>query len=314
MFGGDSGGNTDPAPAPAPEPEPEPAPEPDSSPQQPTEGGEIGEWGYISGVTHQPQTISLARSYDDPVVFVGPLSFNGGQEAVARITATTDDSFTVMAQEPGSLDGVHLAESLGYLVVERGTWSLADGTRLEIGEIQSDRQSNGGFERVDFNTNFDATPTVLSQVQTFNDGDFVTTRQSGPSSNGVDLTMQGEEADSNVSRGTETIGYLAIEQGSGSLGGRDFEARTTGNNFDDGSTFAGFSSQIDQSPTLLASLASFNGRDPAVLRHSSLGADGATLTVQEDQSYDGEVTHVDEQVSLLVFDGTSGTLTGDALV
>ena len=88
----------------------------------------LGSWGeFLSSITYS-QTIELDHSYVNTVVFALPLSHNGGDPAIVRITDIQNDSFTAYLQEAEYKDGGHIHESFSYLVLEAGTWELDDGT------------------------------------------------------------------------------------------------------------------------------------------------------------------------------------------
>lgn len=90
----------------------------------------IGEIGRFSSLNHLEQTIQFNNTYTNPVVFALPLSYNGGDPAIGRITNIQSNSFSVYVQEPEYLDKRHNKESFSYIVLEAGTWQLADGTSL----------------------------------------------------------------------------------------------------------------------------------------------------------------------------------------
>jgi hypothetical protein len=93
----------------------------------------MGEVGQIAALTHNPVEVVLGRSYQNPVVFVQPVSYNGPGTSVVRITDVQPDRFTAYIHEPPNLDVWHTAETVSYLVVEAGSWRLAGGTLLQVG-------------------------------------------------------------------------------------------------------------------------------------------------------------------------------------
>jgi serralysin len=141
----------------------------------------IGEVGQVTNLTDTPQTVSLERTYQNPVVFAQPLSSNGSDTAVVRITDVSANSFTFYVQEAPDRDGVHgNAETVSYMVLEAGQWSLADGRRLDVGSFTiaatvGKSVSSPSWHGVVFSEPFPQTPVVLSQIQTDNDAAFVKT-------------------------------------------------------------------------------------------------------------------------------------------
>ena len=277
----------------------------DNSPVQ-----QIGEVG-TANLNHHRQTIELNRTYNNPVVFAMPLSYNGGDPAIARITDIRQDSFSVYVQEAEYRDGRHTVESFSYLVLEAGTWELADGNLLEVGTIETNGTTTSKWEKIDFATDFDLTPAILSQVQTKNGGQFVRTRQKFSSVDGFELTMEEEEALKHSGHKTETLGWLAIEPGSGSWNGLKYQAERTGAKIDHTWDKVSFEPSFDTVPNLLASLSSFEGSDSAGLRYRNLDVAKVQLKVEEDRSLDNETNHVNEIVDFLAIAG-SGDLTAVA--
>ncbi len=271
----------------------------------------LGSWGeFLSSITYS-QTIELDHSYVNPVVFALPLSRNGGDPAIVRITDIQNDSFTAYLQEAEYKDGEHTNESFSYLVLEAGTWELDDGTLLEVGEVNTDLLTTQGWTNLDFEVDFQDTPVILSQVQTNNGDQFVRTRQKLASVEGFSLSLEKEEALRNSGHATETVGWLAIEPGQGSWGELDYQAGHTANVVNHQGYNLNFSQNFASEPYLLASLASFNGGDSAGLRYRNLNNSLVNIMIEEDQSLDSEIAHVNEIVDFFAIAGI-GDLTAIA--
>jgi hypothetical protein len=261
---------------------------------------DVAETGTIT-LDHVAQTVTLLRSYDNPVVIAHVATQNGAQPVNVRISDISGNDLTLQLQEPNHLDGWHVNETVNYLVVEAGTWILPDGTLMEAGTLESDRLSPQGFETVAFDAGFDAAPVVLSQVQTLNGGDFVTTRKRGLDADGFRLTMQEEEALNGGGHVTETLGWVALEAGGGTGGAVNWRAGSTSGvtdataTVDLGADFAG-------GANVIAALSSYNGPDPAWARGDGSTDTAFDVSVEEDTSADGETTHAAESVSYFAFD------------
>ncbi|MEL7276202.1 MAG: hypothetical protein AAGK98_06985 [Pseudomonadota bacterium] len=268
-------------------------------------GAAFAETGVLA-LTNVAQTVTLAQSYESPVVVAFVATENGLDPVTVRISEIAGDQLTLQLQEPNHLDGRHTAETVTYLVVEAGTWMLPDGSLLEAGTVDSSRLSSQGFERVTFDAEFDDTPVVLSQVQTLNGGDFVTTRQRPADADGVELTMQEEEANNDGSHAVETLGWVAIEAGAGTSGGIGWLAGSAGGVTDGGATVA-LGDGVADDAHVLATLASFAGSDPAWARGDGNTGTGFDVSVEEDTSRDDETDHTAERIDYIAFDG-AGTL------
>lgn len=272
----------------------------------------IGEYSQVS-INHEWETIELDQSYSNPVVIASDPTYNGSDPATVRIKNVKNDSFELRLQEPKNEDGKHFDEDVSYVVIEEGDWDLADGTRLSASNYNSGKLTSQGFETVDLtDTGFDNKPTVLSQVQTYNGDDWVTTRTKNQTASDFKLAMQEEEARNDGSHYEENIGWLAIEQSTvndangdivlqGGTTGAQFDETEDSFSFDDG----GFSND----PALIAKLGSYNGWDSANARLTEITKSGFGALVREDTSLDSEVRHGnEEQLSYLALNDDSGFL------
>ncbi|MEM9007334.1 MAG: choice-of-anchor Q domain-containing protein [Cyanobacteria bacterium P01_F01_bin.86] len=268
----------------------------------------IGEYGTLN-LNHEWQTISLDEAYVDPVVIVSDPTLNGKDPAAIRLRNITDNTFQIRLQEANYKDGWHTNESVSYLVMEAGDWTLSDGTRISAGTYNSNRLTSQGFDSVNLK-DFGKTPTVLSQVQTFNGSDWVTTRTKGQSSKGFQLAMQEEEALNAGSHVNETIGWLAVDQGESSDGDTLLQGGTTGQNYNQNHATVTFEQGFDSAPAVIAKLGSYQGGDTANVRLNDITSEGFGIGVHEEQSLDTELTHNKEAISFLALEGKSGVLTG----
>jgi hypothetical protein len=270
----------------------------------------IGEIGTISNFNHLSQTIQFNHTYINPVVFASPLSRNGADPSIVRITDIQSDSFTAYLQEAEYKDGRHTTESFNYIVLEAGTWQLADGTILEVGTLDTNATTVSGWETIDFSGNFQDTPVILSQVQTKNGGQFVRTRQKQSNSNDFQLSLEEEEALKYSGHATETVGWLAIESGAGTWDGFDYQASHTGDEVTHKWHNLSLEENFSNTPYLFASLASYDGGDPSGLRYRNNNSQ-LQIMIEEDQSLDSEVNHTTEIVDFFAISGL-GELTAIA--
>ena len=274
----------------------------DSEPE--LEIGTIGQFGKINDLDHNSQTIQLEHNFENPVVFALPLSRNGGDPSIVRITDIQSDSFTAYLQEAEYRDGLHPQESFSYMVLEAGTWELENGALLEVGTVDTNKTTQQGWEQIDFTADFAQLPVILSQVQTEQDDEFVRTRQRQASVDGFRLSMEEEEALRHSGHGQETVGWLAMDAGLGDFGDLQYQAGHTGRRVRHHSATINFSQEFASEPSLFASIASFYGADASGLRYQSLDMTQATIMLEEDRSRDSETGHTKEKVDFLAIAGT----------
>ncbi|WP_370301836.1 hypothetical protein [Pseudooceanicola sp.] len=259
----------------------------------------IAETGQVT-LNHRATTVTLQHSYDNPVVVAFVATQNGGQPVNVRVSDVSGKELTLHLQEPNYLDGWHANETVNYLVVEAGSWILPDGTVLEAGAQTSSKLSPQGFETVTFAGDFGNAPVILSQVQSFNGSDFVTTRQQGATAEGFQLTMQEEEARNSGGHVAETLGWVAIEAGSGNVDGFDWVAgRQAG--VTDAEALVDLGAALPGGGNAIAALSSFDGKDTAWVRGDGATATGFAVSVEEEKSRDSETNHIAETVDYFAF-------------
>lgn len=174
---------------------------------------------------------------------------------------------------------------------------------LEVGTANTRKLTTEGWLDLDFDTDFEDTPAILSQVQTYNGNQFVRTRQRGVSVDGFRVSMEEEEALRHSGHATEKVGWLALESGTGDLGDIQYQAGHTEELVNHRGYTLNFDSNFDSEPSLFASIASFNGGDSAGLRYKNLDNKHVRIILEEDRSLDSEIAHVNEVVDFLAIEG-----------
>ena len=158
---------------------------------------------------HQWKKINLTKTFQNPVVIVGPPTFNGPQPCIIRLKNVGSRSFEMRIQEWMYLDGWHMSETVPYMVIEAGVHHLPDGTMWEAGKFNLSGTFN--WKKVVYPSPFAAAPLVFQTMQTFNGAQTVILREKNVTADHFYSAMQEEEKldDGHV---TETIGYLAVEK------------------------------------------------------------------------------------------------------
>jgi YD repeat-containing protein len=273
----------------------------------------IGEVGSVL-LDDNARWIQFGQSYLNPVVVAQPPSYDDADTAVVRITEVGSSGFRAFIHEAPNLNGTHGYETVSWMVVEEGSWRLANGSRLEVG-TRGTSATVGRFvtrtwESVEFDLPFSAAPVVVTQVQTNNDPHWVKTRQRPPSATGFSVALEMEEAASGT-HGFETVGWLAIEPGSGTWSGHPYEAGSTQALVTHDWFSVGFGQNIGASPHFVGGFMTANGGNPISMRYRSLSGTDVQVKVEEDTSYDSEVLHGRAEGAGYLVLGSSGTLTGE---
>ena len=105
---------------------------------------------------------------------------------------------------------------------------------LRLQQVQKNKQTIYSRSRKNtFDDSFTSGPAVLTQTQTFNGRDWVTTRTDAITGQSYAVMMQEEEQLNSGSHVTETIGWVAIDQGVATDGDTIIEGGMTSDVFTD---------------------------------------------------------------------------------
>ncbi len=256
---------------------------------------EIGE----VDIDHNWTLVVLGKSFVDPVVVATPASLNNAAPAVVRIRNIKSDSFEIRLQEWDYLDGIHPLETIGYVVMESGSYSLADGTRLEANYFQTD--GTGIFQPVLFEHSFQEAPVVIASVSSFNENDAVTGRLRTIDTEGFEYRLHEQEA-GDGSHAEEMIAYIAWQPSSGNLNGFSYEVNRTNNVINNEFFTIDFQTVFTSAPVFLCDMQTSNDEETANLRWRNKSSASLEVRVDEEISLDSEVDHANETVGYIVIE------------
>ena len=239
-------------------------------------------------VDHNWKRVEFSEVFSDPVVVAKPLSGNEDEPAVVRIGSVDATGFEIRVQEWDYLDGIHAEETVGYMVMERGSYILEDGTKVEAGTFDTDNTSS--FGAVSFNQTFTTEPVVITAVSSYYGADAVTTRMRNISIDGFEFRMQEQELNSQ-SHTTETISYIAWEPSSGTVGDLTFEVEKTDDVITHDLQTIVYNETFINPPVFLADIQTTDGGDTANLRWQDKDYYAIDIKIAEEQSLDSETYH-----------------------
>lgn len=248
--------------------------------------------------THVWKRVTFRQPFVDPIVVATSLSRNGSQPGVVRLRNVGATGFDIRVQEWDYLDDVHAKETIGYLVLERGSYVLADGTLVQADRF--DMSLTPTFAPVAFAHPFTLVPVVLTAVTSVNEPDAVTGRVRNITLQGFEFRLQEEEG--NVQdHALETVAYIAWEPSMGTLDGLAFEVATTPDNVTHKLRTLQFATAFTTSPVFLAAMQTTDEADPATVRWQSKNAASVGIRLAEETSRDSETAHTTEVVGYMAF-------------
>ncbi len=253
-----------------------------------TQGSIVGEAAEVllhAGNRDHWHQIGFRNRYARPVVVAGPPTSNGLDPTTLRIRNVTPTGFELKLQEWLYLDGPHLPERVGYLVVETGDHRLLDGTRLMAGSTQVDHR----WRAVTFPRPFPEPPVVFTTTASARGGAPVTERVAAVSASGFQIRLQEEEA-ADDRHLPERADWIAIATG---LGARH-EVGVTTMALNHSPLAQVLRRGFPAPPVVLGELQTHRGGDAATLRMNARSAQRVVLRVEEEQSADLETAHLPE--------------------
>ena len=273
--------------------------------------------GTVSGVTNTSwTTVQLGHDYAAMVVVASPNYDDTAPPLVTRLRNAQGDSFELRVDRADGSTAPVSGVTVHYLAVERGVYTLAsDGVKLEAVRFTStvtDHAASWVGQARSYSNSY-TNPVVVGQVMTYNDPDFSVfwSRGSAPNQPPTSASFYagkqvGEDAD--TTRSFETIGFLVLEAGTGSIEGVGYLAQLGADSVAgvaDAPPYTYALSGLDTAAQALVSSAGMDDTDggwPLLYGPDPLSSTSLNLAVDEDQLADPERGHGTEQVALLVFE------------
>jgi PKD repeat protein len=274
------------------------------------------ESGTVSGVgSGSWQNVSLTNTYTSPVVVCTTgIANSSALPVVVRVRNASGNSFDVRVQNPSgtALSG----HTVHYVVVEEGVYTTAEhGVTMEAVKANSTVTAYKGAWTLEPRSyqNTYTNPVVVGQVMTANDAGWSvfwacgSARANPPSASAFNAGKEVAE-DTDTTRANETIGYIVIEQGSGTINSIPYTA-ALGSDIvrGPGNTSTGYTYTFSSIPTASVGIVSAaaidggNGGWPVLYGASPLTSTSITMVCDEDQIADAERNHTTEQMAYIVF-------------
>ena len=215
-------------------------------------------------------------------------------------------------KQTGAITGI----PVHYMVVEEGVYTLdEDGVKMEAVKFTSTRTDENNSwvgEARSYQQSY-SQPVVVGQVMSYNDSDWSVFWARGssklnPPTNSSLYVGKHVGEDSDNTRANETIGYIVIEAGAGSIGGVGYVAGLGGDTIcgvTDGNGFTYNITHLENAEFAVASAAGMDGGNggwPVLYGSAPVTEDTLVLGFDEDQMKDTERAHTTEQVAYIVLD------------
>jgi len=245
-----------------------------------------GEWGNVS----------FAKTFQDPVVIVGPPTASDNQPCVVRLRNVTPNGFQIRLAEWDYLYGsTNLEETVSYIVMEKGRTTLPDGSIVEAGTFNGATTN----QNIKYSAPFNKIPVVVTTVASENETDTISGRVSKITTSSFAYYFKEKEINKNV-HVKETVNFIAWEPGMGMIGTLRFEVAKTAAGLTDAWGTIPFQQTFQQRPLFLADMQTNNNTDTCTLRAGSVEDNGVQMKIEEEQSKDQETTHPEETAGYIL--------------
>ncbi|MCT9095656.1 succinylglutamate desuccinylase/aspartoacylase family protein [Haloarchaeobius sp. HME9146] len=244
------------------------------------------------------QSFEFDHSLSYPAIVAPSLSYAGPDPAHPRITDDDSNGATARVEEWAYLNDRHYQESAGVLAFPANTVTRSDDGK----RIQASRQNVGtSWEYIEFEEPFEATPVVLAAPQSDWHDTPVIARVRNVTRYGFDVRLHTEEGGRDLSWSEqERVGWVALEEGRGTLNGRNYEVGTR--RMDEEWRWIDFAGSYEN-PVFLAAPTTYAGWNPVTVRYEDLSGSRVKAFLQEETSADAETGHPAETVGYFVIDG-----------
>ena len=267
--------------------------------------GEVGTLTVVQPDSETYFTYNFEEEYTDPVVIMKPMRSTGDDPAHIQLRNVSKTGFEYQISEWNSTQGNHPSTKVSYIVLESGEQRLRD-QKMVVGETTTDTS----FSSIDLTDEFDTKPVVFTQTQTQNRDTDVTTRNRVSADEGnirLATRLVGSEGDrpdytdeTNVDGNTttqdgnskETVGYVAIEQGSNEIDGVPFEVDRTRKEVGGKPVSFEFTQYFESPPKVISDIQTYNSPDTITPKIERIQSEKLSVYIQRDDSVakDGDIS------------------------
>lgn len=251
---------------------------------------EIGELA----ITPDWVKVHFTNTFKNPAVFVSPPSNNDQEPVTTRLRNVTATGFEIRLQEWDYLDDKHAAETISYLVIEKGRTLLPSGGAIEVGSFNAKTRK----QTISFSQPFQSAPIVVTSIFTINETDAVIHRTSGITPTGFTSLLQEQQSTSNK-HADESVAYIAWSVGEFTIDNLVFSVALPTTRVDSNPTTLPLPGNSTTLPFLFIEQQTMDGADPAAIRIDRMLPTSVTLFLQEEKSKDTEMNHVQETVGYI---------------
>jgi Fibronectin type III domain len=202
-------------------PAPSDPPDAESSPRSASQQL-VSEWVEVgeAEVDQHWKRVELRKSFVDPIVVAKALSHQEPEPVAVQLRDIDDSGFEIRLQPRN--ERTHAPATVGYLVMERGSYRLADGTLLEGGIVEAGTTDD--LTRIAFGQRFSARPVVMAAIVSGHEAKVVSGRPTMISNGGFRYRLETSSHHTSMDMPV-SLAYVAWEPSWGTIDGLTFEVK-----------------------------------------------------------------------------------------
>jgi len=278
------------------------------------ENGNAMQVGLVNATTSW-QTINFDSPFaSTPIVLSQIASVNDASAVITRIRNVSTTSFEVLIQEESANDGVHAAELVHWVAMEKGIHTSGGSRKFvadNTGTVIDWNDGSWGWHWVNYGLSWTDTKAIFADYQTYNDATPYSIRSSNLDNEWGWSLISREDvylADW-MAHPAEDAGYFVSRTGNllddtGQIIGEIIRVNHATSSATDWDNVAFANSYVN--PIIIAKPASFVNDENGDVRISNITSVGCQIQFDEWDSYDG--VHPEETFSIMVIDGENLTV------
>lgn len=224
-------------------------------------------------INHKWQLANKAFNRRDTVIFFSAPTINGAQRGIARMRKTAGGT-QFRFQEWSNLDGRHTNETIKIIGMPTGKW-LSNDNQIEVGVTEI--SGTGRWKTIRFASKFQNPPAVVLNLQSANGNEAADVHVRNITTESMEIALFEQENRMRSGHAQETAGYLLID-----------------------SNDTGFNLNNAQSTRIELPFQSTGIN----VNHNWTNLDNGTqIRLEEDQTADREILHVEETVHVINING-----------
>jgi hypothetical protein len=270
-----------------------PAPEPSSGSAAPQLASKWVEVGEVEA-DQRWKRVELRKSFVNPVVVAKGLSHQEPEPVVVQLRDIDDSGFEIRLR-PWD-ERTYPPATVSYLVMERGSYRLANGTLLEGGIVEAGTTDD--LTRIAFGQRFSVRPVVMAGIVSGHDAKMVRGRPTMISNSGFRYRL--EPPSHHMPMDTPvSLAYVAWEPSGGTIDGLTFEVKRSSRLPYDSSHTIWFEESFETTPVFLADVQGPADRDVLGVREESKSLEGIVLSIAQNPIPGAVTTQMPQEIGYI---------------